>query len=310
MIVAVTGASGYVGRFVVSELLHHGVAVRALARRTTDRSGFDAPLAWVEGDLLEPDGFDRFVDGADALVHAALVHVPGRYRGGEGEDAARFVAANLWGSLELMAAARRRGVGRCVFLSSRAVYGAAATLRWVSEADAVAPDTLYGACKASVEAFVSSFGWGAGWQACALRPTGVYGLAYPAERSKWYGLVRSVLCEEEQADGHAGTEVHGSDLAQSVWLLLQSGDVAGRVFNCSDIYVSHREIAELVQSMSGSRGPLPPPPAARSGNVMATQRLERLGLRFSGRHRLENTVAELIAAVRAEDRRPRRRGIP
>lgn len=69
---AVTGATGFVGRQIVRELLDHGWSVRALARDegkarrvlpASDR------LAVVEGGVLEDAVVDRLMDGADASVH-------------------------------------------------------------------------------------------------------------------------------------------------------------------------------------------------------------------------------------------------
>lgn len=297
MLVAITGATGYVGRFIVAELLARGADVRALARPGADRGGFPGPLSWVEGDLRRPDALAMLVRGADAVVHAAYEHLPGRYRGGEGEDLQSFLDANLGGSLTLMRLAHAAGVGRFVLISSRAVYGRRLPGRALDEDHPALPDTHYGAYKAAVEAFLAAFG--PGWQACALRPTGIYGLTHPVERSKWYGLVAAVLEGRlPPGAGRGGTEVHGADVARAVWLLLTAQDVAGRAYNCSDLYVSDRDVAEMVQGPTGAVGPLPEPSPAPPANVMETGRLRALGLEFGGRALLERTVAELVEAVR------------
>lgn len=297
MRVAVTGASGYVGRFIVAELLGRAVEVRAWARPSTDRTGFPGPVQWIEGGLRGPESIGPLVHGVDAVVHAAFEHLPGRYRGGEGDDLESFLAANLTGSLTLMRRAREAGVGRFVFLSSRAVYGRRIEGRPLDEDHPAFPDSHYGAMKAAIEAFVAS--WGHDWQVCALRPTGVYGLTHPVSRTKWHGLVEAMLAERPWAGARGGTEVHGADVARAVWLLLTAPDVAGQAFNCSDLYVSDRDVALIVQRLTGAAGPLPTEPASPPANVMATGRLQALGLRFGGRPLLERTVAELIAAVRA-----------
>jgi len=301
VLVAVTGATGYVGRFVVAELLARGADVRALARPAADRGGFPGPLSWIEGDLRRPDALATLVEGADAVVHAAYEHLPGRYRGGEGDDLQGFLDANLAGSLTLMRLAHAAGVGRFVFLSSRAVYGHRLPGRPLDEDHPALPDTHYGAHKAAVEAFLSAFG--PAWQACALRPTGVYGLSHPAQRSKWYGLVAAVLEGRlPPGTGRGGTEVHGADVARAIWLLLTAPDVAARAYNCSDIDVSDRDVAEIVQRLVGATGPLPEAPLAPPANVMETGRLRALGLEFGGRDLLKRTLLELVQAVRGPAR--------
>ena len=299
MKVAVTGATGSVGRFIVARMVAEGAAVRAWRRLESDLRGLPDVVEWTEGELGSQNAAEALVDGADALVHAALDHLPGRYRGGEGDDLSRFLRINVGESLALFATARAAGVRRCVFISSRAVFGAEKVEGPIADETPPRPDTSYGAAKAAVEAFVGS--WGReGWPIAALRPTGVYGLLDPAERSKWFGLVGCVL-RGEPVEPRAGTEVHGRDVAESVWRLLtaEPGAVAGRSFNCSDIAVSTREIASLAQRFGGVSGPLPdpcPPPT----NVVNCAGLAQLGVVFGGRPLLERTVAELVAAVQAE----------
>ena len=75
MHVLVTGGTGTVGRFVVPALQAAGHRVTTLGRRPGDHP-------W---DLADPA---PRLPPADALVHAALAHVPGAYRGGEGDDPA------------------------------------------------------------------------------------------------------------------------------------------------------------------------------------------------------------------------------
>ena len=118
MRVAVTGGTGYVGRYIVDALLAAGCDVRVLVRNKSEPLGLPAAVEQVVGGL-DPDGdYGRFLDGADALVHAAYQHVAGRYRGGEGDDLAGFMRVNVGGSLALLEAARRAGVERCVVFRS------------------------------------------------------------------------------------------------------------------------------------------------------------------------------------------------
>ncbi len=291
---AVTGATGYVGRFIVERLAYEGVEIRAWRRLSSDVSGLRPSVEWIEGSLDRPDSFERLVHGADLLVHAALHHLPGRYRGGEGDDLPNFLSANVGGSLALLAAARSAQVGRCVVLSSRAVFDGRTAEGPISDAEPVRPVTNYGAAKAALEAFVQVWG-GEGWPVAALRPTGVYGLTEPVENSKWFGLVGRAL-RGETVPPRVGGEVHGRDVADAVWRIATAEPfrIAGQTFNCSDIVVSTRDLVEIVQRLAGVSGPLPDlPPAPR--NRMECARLAELGLVFGGQPLLEETVRALVA---------------
>lgn len=301
MRVAVTGAGGIVGRFVVADLLARGVEVRAWVRPTTDQTGFDGPIAWIPGALGAQESCEALVAGADAVVHCALEHTPGRYRGGEGPDLDAWLHANVHGSLQLMTAARRAGVPRFVFLSSRAVYGDTRPEATLSESDCCLPDSHYGAAKRAVEAFVQSFGLGEGWGAAALRTTGVYGMTWPLARTKWLSLARSVLAGAPWEGRGGGTEVHGADVARAVWALLTHEGVAGQIYNCSDLHVTEHDIARRMQRYAGLSGPLPGQPLSPPRRVLECPRLRDLGVRFGGAPLLEHTIERIIDAARELD---------
>jgi nucleoside-diphosphate-sugar epimerase len=66
------------------------------------------------------------------------------------------------------------------------------------------PVTHYVAHKAALEKFLHSYGIGEGWPICALRPTGIYGLAHPAKASRWFDLVAAVLRGEKIESAKGG----------------------------------------------------------------------------------------------------------
>ncbi len=293
MKVAVTGATGYVGGFIVDTLLKAGHEVRVMVR-----PGGAPATGSVEAHAiaLDPESdFRPFLRDVDALVHAAFRHTPGHYRLGEGDDLAGFLKANVAGSLALIGEAMRSGVGRAVLFSSRAVYGKREPGIILTEDMAVRPDTHYGAAKATLEAFASSHALQDGWPVCAIRPTGIYGIADPFERTKWFELVGDCL-DGRPIPARGGTEVHGADVAATVLCLLGAPEsvISGRAFNCSDLYVTTRDIAALVRARSGRETSLPEDPDDRAAfNAMDCAGLRELGVTFGGTDRLRQTVDAL-----------------
>lgn len=293
MRVAVTGATGIVGQFVVARLLREGCRITALARTGTNRSVCAGDIEWVGGDLGDRTALDALVGGAEGLVHCAFQHVPGRYRAGEGDDVPGFWRVNLGGTIDLLEAAARAGVARTVLMSSRAVFGASVDGP-IGDTHPTSPTTHYGALKAATEALATVHEGVA-----VLRPTGVYGVVHPLERTKWVDLAEAVLAGQPVEQVRAGTEVHREDVADAVWRLLtgRSATVAGRVFNCSDIAVDTRAIVRRMQAALGRPGPLPAA-AAPAGNVLRCDGLHALGWRPGGKARLQAEVAALCALVR------------
>lgn len=67
--VAVTGATGFVGRHICRTLLEHGHAVRALVRDSKHAGHLPKSAQMVRGDIFDRDSLDRLVDKADACIH-------------------------------------------------------------------------------------------------------------------------------------------------------------------------------------------------------------------------------------------------
>ena len=298
MDVAVTGASGVVGRFVVAKLLKEGACVRALARPQTRREGL-AGVCWHEGNLTETAAVAEFVRQADAVVHCALQHQPGRYRGGEGNDRFGFWRTNLLAGVELMEHARLAGVQRLVFVSSRAVFGHQSPAQVATEETRPVPDTHYGALKLALEAHASAFAAADRFCCVSLRPTGVYGLTQPIERSKWFDLALAVRRQRPLPAARLATEVHGADVAAAVWLLLTASteQVAGRSFNCSDLVVDSRDVMQRLAAKIGRPAKLPAPAQNVVRHPMRSDALKELGWQPGGRPLLLRTVDELAAAT-------------
>lgn len=121
MRVLVTGASGMLGRSVAELLLERGHEVTTFQRRPSGLECRD-----VSGDIADAEALHAAAAGNDGIVHlAAKVSPTG--------TAAEFHGINVDGTANVVAAARRSGIGRLVHVSSpsvahggRAEVGAAA----------------------------------------------------------------------------------------------------------------------------------------------------------------------------------------
>lgn len=79
-VVAVTGATGFIGRHIVNGLMQAGYKVRALARRLPEKKDDDAEnLVWLLGSLEDQAALKALVKGTVAVVHCAgAIRAPGR----------------------------------------------------------------------------------------------------------------------------------------------------------------------------------------------------------------------------------------
>ncbi|WP_165244781.1 NAD-dependent epimerase/dehydratase family protein [Paludisphaera soli] len=302
MRIAVTGATGFVGRYIVSHLAQAGHRLVCWRRPSSDVSGLadsipEGGIDWVEGSLGDERAGRDLLDGADAVVHAAIDHPGGRFRGGEG-NLLEFFERNVMGTLRLIEEARRRELKRFVFISTCAVHDLILDDRPLDEAHPTWSASHYGAHKAAIEAFVSSYGLGSRMPICAIRPCGVYGLARPPKASKWFDLVRKVAAGEPVECRGGGKEVHATDVARGVEILLNADAqaVSGRMYNCCDRYVSDYEVAHIARRLAGSDGPIGGA-ETHPKHQIATDRIRSLGMTFGREARLEETIAQLLAAA-------------
>lgn len=165
MIVAVTGASGYLGRAVAAELVASGHDVRTLQRRPSRVDG----VTDVLGSVTDADAVARLVEGAEGVVHlAAKVSLAG--------DPAEFRAVNVDGTRVLLDAAERAGASRFVQVSSPSVAHAGAALAGVGAEPASPADARGEYARTKAEGELVALGRDAsGFAVVAVRPHLVWG---------------------------------------------------------------------------------------------------------------------------------------
>jgi len=298
MQIAVTGATGFLGYYIVKHLAATGYSCRCWFRPRSDRGGFEAverQVEWIPGELGDTKACSRLVEGCDAVVHAALYYPEDGFRSEE-SDVLEFVESNVVGTLQLIEAARRAGVRRFVFISTCAVHEKILDDRPLDETHPTWATSHYGAHKAAIEQFGYSYGLGHGYLICALRPTGIYGIARPVEQSKWFALVRAVKRGESVQCRHGGKEVHAADVARAVEILLVAEGIAGQVYNCYDRYVSEHEVATIAKELSGSGAEIVGKPTTPRHEIV-TEKLQRLGMQFGGQPLLARTIQQMLDAA-------------
>ena len=301
--VAVTGATGQVAEFLIPLLLENHHEVHALwhsDKRKTEKFGSFDRLHWYQGDLMDLVSLQKLTTDCDAVVHAALEHVSGRYRGGEGDDPARFRDVNLHKTEAFLKMLQGTQVKRTVFISSRAVFdGYGESTSNLNDATPTNPESLYGEIKARTEDLGNSL---AGIGFSTLRPTGIYGETHRLSDNKWSALIADAKADDVSGEVYSNqlrTEVHGEDVASAILLLLTAPleGIQYRCFNCSDIAVSQAQLVDLMRKVMNEQSveldalPVGIPP----NNPMACDGLTELGWKPGGMAKLLHTLQHMLS---------------
>lgn len=209
--VAVTGATGFIGQRLVSQLLAAGWSVRALYRPRAGRTVTSTPtLHWIAGDLNDPAALADLVAGAGAFIHCA-----GAVRGRTQAD---FDRVNVLGVQHVVrAAVATPGCRRFLLLSSLA---------------ARAPElSHYGGSKRRGEQALAADAGNLAWT--ILRPPAVYG---PGDR-EMRALFRNMARGWAPVPGTGRSRfslIYVDDLAAAIVAWLQSGHDARQTYELDD----------------------------------------------------------------------------
>ncbi len=298
MKIAITGATGFIGRYIVRKLNAKGQDCRCWYRsesRCFDSATDGTTIDWIPGELGSTAACEDLLKGCDAVVHSGLHRAGDKFQGGEG-NVEEFVQKNVLGSIQLIEAARAAKVSKFVFISTCAVHDKILNDRPLDESHPLWMTTHYGAHKAAVEQFVHSYGFGIGFPIVALRPTGVYGLHHKPERSKWYDIVQNIAAGNDVDCSRGGKEVHAADVAEATDILLHSHGNAGEVYSCYDRYISEHEVATIAKQITGSsatiNGNVPAPK-----NQIVSDKIRGLGMQFGGDDLLTSTVQDIVNSL-------------
>ena len=181
-LVALTGATGFIGQYLLRELPKRGYRLRVLLRRPSD-----APLdcaSAVVGDLARPQNMAAALADVNSVIHSAgLAHA----MSGRPEDDYRLF--NTEATIGLAQAAQRAGVRRFVFLSSIRAQCGPTSDQVLSEDMEPRPTDAYGRSKLAAEQGLAEVGMD--W--AALRPVLVYGPGVKGNMAQLMRLARSPL---------------------------------------------------------------------------------------------------------------------
>ncbi|MEW6262437.1 MAG: NAD(P)-dependent oxidoreductase [Thermodesulfobacteriota bacterium] len=303
--VLITGGCGFLGQHLANELAGHGFRPVLFGNRERrhllhpDLSPENCPFA--RGDVLNLPELEAALaeHGAAGVIHAAAVVPP--------DSEARpyhSIRVNLLGTLNVLEAVRRLGLGRLTMISSGAVYAAA-------PADAVEeaffppdlPYGFYGAAKASAEMIGLKYAGRYGLDFVSTRHGALYG---PGGEGSPHYLYRLLLAAQagrpvrlESGADHRFEFVHVADAARGVRLVHTAPKLGHRIYNIGagrDYRLA--EVAELIKlyfpqaELELGPGPVSDLPQRRPFDI---SRAREVG--YEPRWSLETGLADYLASM-------------
>ncbi len=187
----VTGGAGFIGSNIVEELVRRSEKVRVLDSFITGKrenlEPFLKDIELIEGDIRDKPTLARALKGIDFVIHeAALRSVPKSV-----DDPFTTNDINVFGTLNLLMAAKEAGVKRVVYASSSSVYGDAKKFPQ-KESDATTPLSPYGVSKLAAENYSVAFAKTFGLETVSLRYFNVFGPRQNPE-SKYSAVIPAFL---------------------------------------------------------------------------------------------------------------------
>lgn len=258
--VLVTGGTGFLGAYIIKELVRKGYDVRAIRRHGRipffiEKEIFDN-VEWVEADVLDVVGLDEAMKDVDSVIHSAGIVSFHRH------DREEMYKVNVEGTANVVNLALENNVRRLVHISSISAIGRMGNGERVSEEKTWSESTLnthYGISKKKAEMEIWR-GIGEGLNAVIVNPSTILGFGDWSNGS--CAIFRRIYKEftwyTDGVNGFVGVE----DAARAIVLLMES-DLSNERYI---INADNWEFQKLFQTIA--QGFNKKPPSSKAGTLM------------------------------------------
>jgi nucleoside-diphosphate-sugar epimerase len=130
--VLVTGGTGFLGSYIIKELVVKNYSIRAIRRSTSKLPFYISPnifdkVEWVEGDILDTISLEEAMEGVDTVIHSAAIISFNK------KDKDEMYRVNAMGTANVINTALEKNISRLVHVSSVAALGRTKMSSHVSE---------------------------------------------------------------------------------------------------------------------------------------------------------------------------------
>jgi|OM-RGC.v1.005754917 UDP-glucose 4-epimerase len=302
----VTGGAGFIGSNLCRLLRSHGhdvVVIDSLLSGYRRNLDFDPDITFMEADIRDAKAVEAAVDGCDVVFHLAAA--VGNKR--SIDDPRLDADINVMGTVTLMEAARKAGVGRVVVSSSAGIFGELKKLP-ISEDHPIDPDSPYGASKLFKEKFSLSYSKLYDIGVVALRYFNVYGIN---QRFDAYGNVIPIFAYKMLrgepitvfGDGEQTRDfVNVQDVAQANYQAGLAEGVSGAFNLGSGTRITINKLIEMMQEVSGIKATVEygPPRPGDVRDSLADISAARASLGFSPSADFEAGLRDYMAWLKTD----------
>ena len=247
----ITGANGFVGKFLCRTLIERGYAVRGAVRRNDAALPPDAKKT-VVGPMDGKTDWSSALENIDCVIHlAARVHVMHEK---SSDPLAEFRKVNVEGTERLAESAAAAGVKRLVYVSSIKVNGEATRDKPFSEKDEPDPQDPYGISKHEAEAALQKISAETGLEFVVVRPPLVYGPGVGGNFARMLGWIKRGIPLPLGSVKNRRSMVYVENLADALIHCATRPEAANETFLVSDTEtVSTPELVRILSEKTGIR---------------------------------------------------------
>ena len=249
--ILVTGASGFVGSFLIPELLRQSYLVKLLLRKSSPKIHFKCKKLRI--DNLNVTKLEKVFENIDVVIHlAARVHV---IKDNEKDPLAEYRKINVDLTRKLASQAASSGVKRFIFLSSIKVNGefTEASSKFLPD-DKPNPQDAYGISKMEAESALLKLGKETGMEVVIIRSPLIYGPGVKANFLSMMKWLHKNLPLPFDNIKNKRSLVFVCNLVNLILLAIIHPKAGGQIFLVSDEHdVSTTTLLKLISSFLGKK---------------------------------------------------------
>jgi len=243
MKVAITGATGFLGRNLKSQLEKKGAQIRVLTRdKNKAVSLFGNSVDIIEGNILDQSSLSSLLNGMDYLFHLAS----------EIREKQTMKSVNVDGMNNVLRAVEAANLKKLIYVSSAGVAGQGETY-FINENTICSPENEYERTKLEAEKIIQAWSVTRSTPYVILRPTIVFGEGKTNSNDSFYQLIRNVQRRRcftmSRGKGYANY-VYVKDVVEVLVFLAMLKEANNNTYIINDV-VSMKKMLHLMQLSLG-----------------------------------------------------------